>query len=86
MAQKADMKIKKLLCLVLKIYIKLNKLLNAFNRGPSTINPLTKQPYATTFPLLTVHDMIKIQFKLLDHLKIKNVNLINFLLQWNFFL
>ena len=46
-----------------------------FLSGPSTLNPLTKKPYATTFPLITVNDMVTIQFKLLDHLGIEKVSL-----------
>jgi homoserine acetyltransferase len=35
---------------------------------------MTKQPYATTFPLITVNDMVSIQFKLLDYLGIDKVS------------
>ncbi|XP_067940861.1 uncharacterized protein [Watersipora subatra] len=38
--------------------------------GPSSINPGTKQPYGTTFPLVSVVDMVNAQFLLLDHLGI----------------
>ena len=42
--------------------------------GPSSLNPMTKEPYATTFPLITVNDMVSIQFKLLDYLGIDKVS------------
>lgn len=38
--------------------------------GPSSINPLTQSPYGTTFPLVSVFDMVNTQFLLLDHLGI----------------
>lgn len=42
--------------------------------GPSSINPGTKEPYATNFPLLTVDDMVKAQFLLLDYLGIERLH------------
>jgi len=36
--------------------------------GPSSINPETGEPYGTTFPVLSVVDMVNAQFLLLDHL------------------
>ncbi|PVD21553.1 hypothetical protein C0Q70_17351 [Pomacea canaliculata] len=41
--------------------------------GPSTINPLTNKPFATTFPILSVDDMVNAQFRLLDHLGIEKL-------------
>jgi len=41
--------------------------------GPSTINPLTRKRYATTFPIMTVPDMIHSQVALLDHLGISKL-------------
>ena len=38
--------------------------------GPSSINPETGKPYGTTFPVLSVFDMVNAQFLLLDHLGI----------------
>ena len=38
--------------------------------GPSSINPETGEPYGTTFPLVSVFDMVNSQFLLLDHLGI----------------
>ncbi len=43
--------------------------------GPSSINPLTNKPYATTFPIVTVEDMINAQFLLIDSLGINKVNI-----------
>ncbi|KAI8481930.1 hypothetical protein Bbelb_403750 [Branchiostoma belcheri] len=42
--------------------------------GPSSKNPLTDQPYATTFPIVTVADMVNSQFMLLDHLGIDKLH------------
>lgn len=44
-----------------------------FFRGPSSINPKTNQRYGSTFPIVSVRDLVNIQFKLLDHLKIDRV-------------
>ena len=38
--------------------------------GPTSINPETKQPYGANFPIITVHDMVRAQKKLMDHLDI----------------
>ena len=38
--------------------------------GPSSIDPADGRPYATRFPILTIEDMVRAQFKLLDGLKI----------------
>jgi homoserine O-acetyltransferase len=42
--------------------------------GPSSTNPLTDEPYATDFPIVTVGDMVRAQLLLLDHLGIDNVH------------
>lgn len=42
--------------------------------GPSSINPLTGKRFATTFPIVSVEDMVKAQFCLLDHLGIQNLH------------
>ncbi|KAJ3122997.1 hypothetical protein HK098_002293 [Nowakowskiella sp. JEL0407] len=43
--------------------------------GPSSINPETKNTrYGTDFPILTIFDMVKAQFKLLDHLGVKKLH------------
>ncbi|KAL2161019.1 hypothetical protein VTH06DRAFT_8732 [Thermothelomyces fergusii] len=36
--------------------------------GPSSIDPLDGRHYATRFPILTIQDMVRAQFRLLDHL------------------
>ena len=41
--------------------------------GPSSIDPLSQKPYATTFPIISIFDMVRAQFKLLDHLGIHQV-------------
>ena len=41
--------------------------------GPSSINPKTGKPYATTFPVITIFDMVRAQFKLLDYLGIQKL-------------
>ncbi|ODQ49784.1 homoserine acetyltransferase [Saitoella complicata NRRL Y-17804] len=38
--------------------------------GPSSHDPSTDKPYGTTFPILTVWDMVRAQYHLLDHLGI----------------
>ncbi|KAK5127995.1 hypothetical protein LTR85_005112 [Meristemomyces frigidus] len=38
--------------------------------GPSSLDPTSKQPYATSFPILTMQDMVRAQFRLLDGLGI----------------
>jgi homoserine O-acetyltransferase len=38
--------------------------------GPSSINPATGKPYAMTFPMVTISDMVRLQKKLIDHLGI----------------
>ncbi|EMC99065.1 hypothetical protein BAUCODRAFT_389590 [Baudoinia panamericana UAMH 10762] len=41
--------------------------------GPSSIDPVSQQPYATRFPILTMHDMVRAQFRLLDSLNIRKL-------------
>src|SRR5262249_639716 len=38
--------------------------------GPSSINPATGCPYAMTFPVITIRDMVRLQKMLVDHLGI----------------
>jgi homoserine O-acetyltransferase/O-succinyltransferase len=38
--------------------------------GPSSVNPATGKPYATSFPVITIRDMINAQKLLIDHLGI----------------
>eukprot|EP00049_Salpingoeca_infusionum_P015530 m.303234 g.303234 ORF g.303234 m.303234 type:complete len:342 (-) comp15892_c1_seq6:4063-5088(-) len=42
--------------------------------GPSDINPATNKPYGLHFPMVTVQDMVRAQFLLLDHLGIEKVH------------
>ncbi|KAF8076615.1 Alpha/Beta hydrolase protein [Lyophyllum atratum] len=41
--------------------------------GPSSIDPNTGRPYATTFPILSIFDMVRAQYCLLDHLGIEKL-------------
>jgi len=41
--------------------------------GPSSISPITERPYATSFPIITIFDMVRAQFKLLDFLGIEKL-------------
>lgn len=41
--------------------------------GPSSINPLTNKPYGSSFPFISVNDMVNVQKKLIDYLEIKQL-------------
>ncbi|OLL24348.1 putative serine-O-acetyltransferase cys2 [Neolecta irregularis DAH-3] len=41
--------------------------------GPSSINPLDGKPYATKFPIISLNDMVRRQFELLDFLGIQKL-------------
>jgi homoserine O-acetyltransferase len=41
--------------------------------GPSSIDPRTRRPYGTSFPIITVADMVDAQALLLDHLGIQRL-------------
>lgn len=41
--------------------------------GPSSIDPADGQKYATRFPILTMEDMVRAQFKLLEHLGVERL-------------
>jgi hypothetical protein len=41
--------------------------------GPSSIDPANGERYATRFPILTMEDMVRAQFRLLDHLSIQKL-------------
>ena len=42
--------------------------------GPSSINPTSEKVYATTFPIISIFDMVRAQFDLLDHLGIRRLH------------
>ena len=41
--------------------------------GPSSVNPQTGCPYAISFPVITMGDMVRLQAKLIDHLGINRL-------------
>src|ERR1700682_4687340 len=41
--------------------------------GPGSINPETGCPYAMSFPLITIADMVRLQKMLIDHLSIQKL-------------
>jgi homoserine O-acetyltransferase len=41
--------------------------------GPSSKDPANGQRYATRFPILTMEDMVRAQFRLLDHLGVEKL-------------
>jgi homoserine O-acetyltransferase len=41
--------------------------------GPSSLDPVSGQPYATSFPILTMQDMVRAQFRLLDSMEIQKL-------------
>jgi homoserine O-acetyltransferase len=44
--------------------------------GPSSINPATQQPYRMDFPLVTVHDSVEAQRRLIEHLGIQRLEMV----------
>lgn len=42
--------------------------------GPSSIDPADGKRYATRFPIVTMEDMVRAQFRLLDHLGIRKLH------------
>ena len=44
--------------------------------GPLSIDPATKKPYYSTFPQITIRDMVKAHILLRDHLRIEKIFLI----------
>ncbi|HUX21412.1 MAG TPA: homoserine O-acetyltransferase, partial [Spirochaetia bacterium] len=41
--------------------------------GPGSIDPQTGRPYGLTFPVITIHDMVTAQKRLLEHLEIPSL-------------
>jgi homoserine O-acetyltransferase len=41
--------------------------------GPASVNPATGSPWALTFPLITIADMVEAQRRLLDHLGVREL-------------
>lgn len=41
--------------------------------GPGSIHPDTGRPYALSFPVVTINDMVKVQKRLIDHLGIERL-------------
>ncbi len=41
--------------------------------GPGSIDPETRKPYGLTFPVITIHDMVEVQRKLLEQLGISSL-------------
>jgi homoserine O-acetyltransferase len=41
--------------------------------GPASVNPDTGAPYAMSFPVITIPDMVRLQKKLIDHLGIERL-------------
>lgn len=42
--------------------------------GPSSINPIDNQRYASNFPVVTIFDMVQAQFNMLDQMGIKRLH------------
>lgn len=41
--------------------------------GPSSINPQTRKPYRLSFPIITIHDIVRTIKLLIDHLGVKKI-------------
>jgi alpha/beta hydrolase fold len=41
--------------------------------GPSSVDPANQEIYATRFPILTMEDMVRAQFRLLDHIGVQKL-------------
>lgn len=44
--------------------------------GPSSIDPHTGRPYGMRFPIITIHDMVHAQRKLIDHLQVRELAMV----------
>jgi homoserine O-acetyltransferase/O-succinyltransferase len=49
---------------------------NDGSTGPYSINPATQQPYRMDFPLITVHDIVETQRRLIEHLGIECLEMV----------
>ena len=45
--------------------------------GPSSINPSTGNPFGTSFPVVTIRDMVRAQKHVLDHLEIESLHTVS---------
>lgn len=41
--------------------------------GPSSVNPETGKPYGASFPIVSIRDIVRVQYQLLKHLGIDNI-------------
>lgn len=41
--------------------------------GPSSVNPETGKPYGSSFPVISIPDMVRVQKALMDHLEIEKI-------------
>src|SRR5256884_2657980 len=44
--------------------------------GPSSIDPNTGRPYGMRFPVITIHDMVEAQRRLIDHLGVRQIAMV----------
>ncbi|MGI0492503.1 homoserine O-acetyltransferase MetX [Alkalinema pantanalense CENA528] len=44
--------------------------------GPTSLNPIMNEPYASTFPTITIRDMVRVQAKLLEQLSVQRLKLV----------
>lgn len=42
--------------------------------GPSSVNPSTGKPYGSSFPVISIADMVRVQKALIDHLGIESIH------------
>lgn len=44
--------------------------------GPASINPATGRPYGSSFPVITIRDMVRVHRALIDHLGLERVHMV----------